>query len=65
MKWQLTVMDWSKFSQSKMMNRMEVRDFKRLKDVWEYIGFKVKKQRNGYSGFNLDETMEYIVTKIK
>ena len=65
MKWQLEVFDWSNFNRTRMINRIETKDFDKLEDIWQYIGFELKERTNGYSGFNADETMEYVVRKIK
>ena len=57
-KWKLTITQWKNHQQYKDT----IKYFKTLKDVWNYLGFKLKRQRCGYSGMMGDT--EYVLLKV-
>ena len=64
--WHLEIIDWQAIKQDKyggdVSCNTRVENFFTLSDVWEYLGFKLKKQRCGYSGIKGDT--EYRLVKL-
>lgn len=63
--WHLEIINWSdiaakKFGGDKFCNT-SIENFFSLSDVWEFLGFKLKKQRTGYSGIR--NNIEYVLTR--
>lgn len=49
--WRLAITDLDEWERTKeYYHCTKVECFFTLKDVWEYLGFKLKKERNGYAG---------------
>lgn len=65
LKWHLEVINWNdieakKYNGDRFLNT-KIENFFNLSEVWEFLGFKLKKQRNGYSG--IKNGIEYILTR--
>ena len=49
--WHLEMTDLSEYERTKeYFHCTKVENFFTLADVWEYLGFKLKNERNGYAG---------------
>lgn len=64
--WHLEEIRWNdikskKFGGDIFLNTY-VENFFTLEDVWSYLGFRLKKQRNGYS--SIRNNVEYRLTRI-
>lgn len=57
-KWKLTITQWKNHQQYKDT----IKYFKTLNDVWNYLGFKLKRQRCGYSG--MFGNTEYVLLRV-
>ena len=65
MKWRLEVVNWSdikagRYDGDRFANTY-IYNFLTLQDVWNYLGFKLKKQRFGYSG--IKNGKEFVLTR--
>lgn len=65
MKWHLEIINWYDIQNKKyggdIFCNTQVENFFTLNDVWEFLGFKLKRERNGYSGLKND--IEYRLTR--
>lgn len=65
LKWHLEVINWSDVENKKyggdVFLNTTVENFFTLDEVWNFIGFRLKKQRCGYSGIR--NNVEYRLTK--
>jgi hypothetical protein len=64
--WHLEIIDWDAINKKKyggiVFLNTYIENFFTLQDVWDYLGFKLKKQRFGYSG--LKNNKEYRLTRM-
>lgn len=66
MKWRLEVVNWYDILIAERYNRDRfantyIYNFSTLQDVWNYLGFKLKKQSFGYSG--IKNGKEFVLTR--
>lgn len=57
-KWKLITYEYS----NNVRYKHTIHHFKTLNDVWNWLGFKLKRERNGYSG--MIGNKEYTLTRI-
>jgi hypothetical protein len=51
MKWRLEIIDIDEYNRTKeIFHCTDVHCFFALQDVWNYLGFRLKKERCGYAG---------------
>lgn len=63
MKWRLEITDIKKYNEIKdFFVCTDVQCFFTLQDVWNYLGFRLKKERCGYAGIKGD--LYYCLTRI-
>ena len=61
LKWHLEIINWNDIESGKyngdIILNTNIENFFTLSDVWNFLGFRLKKQRAGYSG--LRNNIEY------
>lgn len=63
--WHLEIRRWNEMKEKHLPDIVlatDIENFFRLEDVWQFLGFKLPKQRCGYAGIRND--VEYIVTRL-
>ena len=65
-KWHLRIINWNDIQANKyggdVYCNTYIEKFIALDDVWDFLGFKLKKQRTGYSG--IKDNIEYVLTRV-
>lgn len=63
--WHLEIINWNDIELKKfggdIFCNTHIENFFTLAEVWNFLGFRLKKQRNGYSGIR--NNIEYILTR--
>lgn len=65
LKWHLEIINWNdieakKYGGDRFCNT-KVENFFTLSDVWDYLGFKLHRERFGYAG--IKSGIEYVLTR--
>jgi len=65
-KWHLRITNWNDIQAKKyggdIYCNTRIEWFITLDDVWDFLGFKLKKQKTGYSG--IKDNVEYVLTRV-
>ena len=66
LQWHLSIINWNDIKNKKyggdIFCNTKIENFFTLSEVWDFLGFKLKKERCGYAGMR--NNTEYILTRM-